>query len=131
MGRVSGKVVVLTGAARGQGAAEAEALALEGASVIATDVLDGAELATRLGIDYLHLDVRSPEQWQEVARFARERFGRVDALVNNAGIPARERLPNVTLEAWQRTFDVNVTGPMLGIQALLPLMRPGSTIVNV
>lgn len=133
MGRVSGKVVVLTGAARGQGAAEVEALAREGATVVATDVLDdeGRALAARLGVDYLHLDVSSPQEWEALAGIVRQRYGRVDALVNNAGIPARERLPNVSLEAWQRAFDVNVTGPMLGIQALVPLMGPGACIVNV
>src|SRR6185295_1798839 len=98
-------------------------------TVVATDVLDPAGLAP--GIDFVHLDVSSPSSWEALAGLVGERYGRVDALVNNAGIPARERLPNVTLAAWQRTFDVNVTGPMLGIQALVPLMRPGSTIVNV
>jgi 3alpha(or 20beta)-hydroxysteroid dehydrogenase len=133
VGRVSGKVVVLTGAARGQGAAEVEALAREGAMVVATDVLDdeGLALAARLGVDYVHLDVSSPQEWEALASIVRQRYRRVDALVNNAGIPARERLPNVSLEAWQRAFDVNVTGPMLGIQALVPLMGPGACIVNV
>ncbi|GAA4691131.1 SDR family NAD(P)-dependent oxidoreductase [Phytohabitans rumicis] len=123
MGRVSCKVVVLTGAARGQGAAEVEALTREGATVVATDVLDGEGV--------LHLDVRSPTEWAALAQTVRERYGRVDALVNNAGVAARERLPHVSLDVWQRTFDINVTGPMLGIQALVPLMGPGSSIVNV
>lgn len=134
MGRVAGKRVVLTGGARGQGAAEVEALAREGAMVIATDVLDeaGTALAARLAADglavtYRHLDVRSADGWAALAGAV----GPVDALVNNAGVPARERLPHVSLDAWQRTFDVNVTGPLLGIQALVPSMGPGATIVNV
>ena len=55
----------------------------------------------------------------------------MDALVNNAGVAARERLPNVSIDQWQKTFDINVTGPLLGIQALVPLMPAGSSIVNI
>jgi 3alpha(or 20beta)-hydroxysteroid dehydrogenase len=117
MGRLTGKVVVVTGAARGQGAAEAAALAAEGAEVIATDVLPGAR----------HLDVRDPAAWAALAAG----LDRVDALVNNAGVASRGRLPHVDLETWDNTFAINVTGPMLGIQALVPLMPPGSSIVNV
>nr|WP_246355043.1 SDR family oxidoreductase [Nocardioides ungokensis] len=136
--RLDNRVVVVTGAARGQGAAEVEALAREGATVLATDVLDeeGQVLAEKLtadglAVDYRHLDVRSPEEWAALAARIDSVHGRVDALVNNAGVAARERLPHVSLDAWQRTFDINVTGPMLGIQALVPLMRPGSSIVNI
>jgi len=77
------------------------------------------------------LDVTDPEGWVELADWLRSTYGRVDALVNNAGVAARERLPDVSLDAWQRTFDINVTGPMLGIQALVPLMPAGSSIVNI
>jgi 3alpha(or 20beta)-hydroxysteroid dehydrogenase len=117
MGRLSGKVVVVTGAARGQGAAEVAALQAEGAEVIATDVLPGAR----------RLDVSDPAAWAALAAD----LDRVDALVNNAGVASRGRLPHVDLETWERTFAINVTGPMLGIQALVPLMPPGSSIVNV
>ena len=116
------KVVVVTGAARGQGAAEVAALRDAGATVVATDVLP---------FDGVHLDVTSQDGWAALAAELREEHGRVDALVNNAGVAARERLPHVSLDAWQRTFDINVTGPMLGIQALVPLMPPGSSIVNI
>ena len=138
MGKVDGKVVVVTGAARGQGAAEVELLAREGATVIATDVLDedGATLAKTLAgeglaVEYVHLDVRDQDAWASLAAHLAEIHGRVDALVNNAGVAARERLPHVSLEQWRLTFDINVTGPMLGIQALVPLMAPGSSIVNI
>ena len=138
MGKLDGKVVVVTGGARGQGAAEVELLARAGASVIATDVLDeeGHTLAKQLvgeglSVEYLHLDVRDLEAWESLAAYVEETQGHVDALVNNAGVAARERLPNVSLEQWQLTFDINVTGPMLGIQALVPLMAPGSSIVNI
>ncbi len=135
---LAGRVVVVTGAARGQGAAEVEALAGAGATVVATDVLDedGEALAaalTDLGRDvtYRHLDVTSPDDWSSLAASLALSPGRVDGLINNAGIAARERLPEVTLEAWQRAFDINVTGAMLGIQSLVPLMPAGASIVNV
>jgi 3alpha(or 20beta)-hydroxysteroid dehydrogenase len=138
MGRVEGKIVVVTGGARGQGAAEVEALAREGAVVVATDVLDDEGRALekalrteRLDVTYRHLDVRDERAWAVLADWVRAGPGRVDGLINNAGVAARDRLPDVDLETWQRTFDINVTGPLLGIQALVPLMGPGASIVNV
>jgi 3alpha(or 20beta)-hydroxysteroid dehydrogenase len=138
MGRMAGKVVVVTGAARGQGAAEAALLAAEGACVIAADVLDdlGQELVSGLPAAepptrYRHLDVTSAADWAGLAGLLRDRYRVVHGLVNNAGIAARDRLPHVRLDAWQRAFDVNVTGALLGIQALVPLMTEGGSIVNV
>lgn len=138
MADVTGKVVVVTGAARGQGAAEVAALARAGATVIATDVLDteGAAVGAALRdegwpVTYRPLDVTDSGAWADLAAFCLETHGRVDALVNNAGIAARERLPHVSLDQWDRAFAINVTGPMLGIQALVPLMPAGSSIVNV
>lgn len=137
-GRVAGKVVVVTGAARGQGAAEVEALAREGASVYAVDLLDedGRLLADRLtddGLDvaYGHLDVTDAGGWAALAADLSLRHGRVDALVNNAGVASRGRLPYVDLDVWHQTFAINVTGPLLGIQALVPLMIDGGSIVNI
>ncbi|TIC80160.1 SDR family oxidoreductase [Nocardioides sp. GY 10127] len=127
--KVQGKVVVITGAARGQGLAAARLLAAEGAQVVATDVLP-AEVVVE-GVEHRHLDVTDEAGWAALAEALRERHGRVDALVNNAGIAARERLPHVSAEGWRRALDVNATGPLLGIQALVPLMPPGSSIVNV
>lgn len=132
MGRLDGKTVVLTGGARGQGAAEVTALARAGATVIAADILDdeGRTLektlvSEGLSVTYRHLDVTDPDAWAALG------LARVDALVNNAGVAARDRLPHVDLDTWHRTFEINVTGPLLGMQALAPLMEPGSTIVNV
>ena len=114
------------------------ALAREGASVVATDVLDddGDRLITALAAEgrrvrYRHLDVADAEGWTALAAELRHEHGRVDALVNNAGIAARDRVPDVPLDVWNRALAVNATGPLLGIQALVPLMPRGSSIVNV
>ncbi|WP_019068953.1 SDR family NAD(P)-dependent oxidoreductase [Streptomyces hokutonensis] len=132
--RLAGRTVVVTGAAQGQGAAEVEAAAREGATVVATDVLDeaGEKLTASLradGLDvtYRHLDVSSEDDWADLAASLTE----VHGLVNNAGIPMRARLSDVQLTDWNRAFAVNTTGALLGIQALTPLMPPGSSIVNV
>ncbi|MGW1770254.1 SDR family NAD(P)-dependent oxidoreductase [Streptomyces sp. NPDC002104] len=121
--RLRGKVVVVTGAARGQGAAEAEALTREGAHVIVTDVVTGSGCR--------HLDVSSEEDWAGLAAELRASYGQVHGLVNNAGITWRARLGEVRAEDMARVHAVNVTGPLLGIQHLAPLMPPGSSIVNV
>lgn len=136
-GRVDGKVVVITGAARGQGAAEARALADGGASVIATDVVDAADVAPGEidghgdAIVYRRLDVADPDGWATLAAELEERYGRVDALVNNAGLTHRARLLDVEIADWERMFRVNTTGPLLGIQAMVPLMPRGSSIVTI
>ncbi|MFE6406616.1 SDR family NAD(P)-dependent oxidoreductase [Streptomyces sp. NPDC057837] len=121
--RLLGKVVVVTGAARGQGAAEAEALTREGARVIATDVRP--EGGCR------RLDVTSAQDWADLAAELKESYGHVHGLVNNAGITWRARLGDVRAADFGRVHAVNVTGPLLGIQHLAPLMPPGSSIVNV
>lgn len=126
--RVAGKVVIVTGAASGQGAAEAIALAAEGAQVIAGDLSAPADADRIHGIA---LDVADPAAWAAAAAFARERFGRVDGLINNAGVTSRVRIGAVELEEWNRVLAINVTGAMLGIQAVLPLMGDGGSIVNV
>lgn len=129
-GRVRDRVIVVTGAAGGQGAAEVARLRDEGAVVVATDIqrFDGEDPER---IHRRHLDVTSPEEWQALAGWVSERFGRLDGLINNAGVPSRARLGEVVLEEWDRALAINLTGPMLGIQALSPLMGPGASIVNV
>jgi 3alpha(or 20beta)-hydroxysteroid dehydrogenase len=121
--RLLGKVVVVTGAARGQGAAEADALVREGAEVIATDIQPEG--------DCRRLDVTSEHDWAELAEELRESYGQVHGLVNNAGITWRARVGDTRPEDFARVHAVNVTGPLLGIQHLAPLMPPGSSIVNV
>ncbi|HTJ71048.1 MAG TPA: SDR family oxidoreductase [Actinospica sp.] len=140
---LAGKTFVITGAARGQGAAEAELLVQEGADVIATDVLDadGLALAERLSADaagpgtceYRHLDVSSEEAWVEFGAWLAMSGRQVQGLVNNAGVPYRPRLLDVDVAGWDRTFAINLTGAMLGIRTLVPLMPvgEGASIVNI
>jgi 3alpha(or 20beta)-hydroxysteroid dehydrogenase len=128
MGRVDGKVVVVTGAAGGQGAAESRHLAAEGATVIATDL---ERPALGPAIEARSLDVTSAGAWAQLAAWLRDRHGRVDGLVNNAGIPLRLRLMEIGVADLERVMAVNVSGSLLGIQALVPLMAAGASIVNV
>ena len=134
----AGKTVVVTGAARGQGAAEAEALAREGADVIALDVLEdeGRLLADRLSglqgsVTFRRLDVSEPANWHELREWLEQRRVELHGLVNNAGIAHRARLDDVTLEGWNRTLAINLTGALLGMQTCAPFMRSGGSIVNV
>jgi 3alpha(or 20beta)-hydroxysteroid dehydrogenase len=135
-GRVAGKVVVVTGAAGGQGAATAMVLAAEGAHVLAVDVRDEPEpdvaTAVRDGkLDYRVLDVAAERDWRELAALLRERHGRVDGLVNNAAVTWRARLLELDVADLRRVAGVNLSGALLGIQQLVPLMTSGGSIVNV
>jgi 3alpha(or 20beta)-hydroxysteroid dehydrogenase len=129
-GRLAGKTVVVTGAGRGQGLAESTLLAAAGARVIACDVAvpDDAPAA----VDFRTLDVRSPADWQRLTEVIDRKYGgRVDGLVNNAGVTWRDRLLDVDVEEWNRVFAVNCTGMLLAIQALAPRMTEGASIVNL
>jgi 3alpha(or 20beta)-hydroxysteroid dehydrogenase len=130
-GRVAGKVVVVTGAAGGQGAAEVAWLAREGASVVATDMIEKLDAPSHDRVSYRRLDVSRADDWTALRGWIEQRFGRVDGLVNNAGITHRARLGDVALEDWNRVLSINVTGAMLGIQTFAPLMPVGGSIVNV
>lgn len=137
MGRLTGKVAVISGGARGMGAAHARRFVAEGASVVLGDVLDddGATVAKELGdaAIYRHLDVREPEQWSAVVAAAVEEFGGLHALVNNAGIVNGNLLVDFALAEWQRIVDINLTGTFLGIQAAVPALTAagGGSIVNI
>ena len=128
MGRVRDKIVVVTGAGGGQGATEAQALASEGATVIATDLV-APDLGD--GITGREQDITSEEGWRQLADWLRAEHGRVDGLVNNAGIALRARLLELTREDAERVYAVNVLGALFGIQALVPLMPRGGSIVNI
>ncbi|MFF8958810.1 SDR family NAD(P)-dependent oxidoreductase [Streptomyces sp. NPDC014894] len=137
MGKLDGRVVLITGAARGQGEAEARLFAAEGARVVLADVLDeqGEAVAAELGPDalYTRLDVTREADWTAAVAAAKERFGAIDGLVNNAGVLRFNALVSTPLEEYQFITQVNQTGVFLGIRALAPELGAagGGTIVNV
>ncbi|SMC80333.1 glucose 1-dehydrogenase [Lentzea albidocapillata] len=133
--RLDGKVALITGAARGQGAAAARRFAAEGARVMITDVLDdqGKELAAELGAEYCHLDVSSEDGWADAVEFTVATFGDVTVLVNNAGILHFSALADTTLADYQRVIGINQVGTFLGMRAVVSSMKQagGGSIVNV
>ena len=134
---LDGKVVVITGAGRGQGAAEAALAAAAGARVVVTDVREeeGTEVAKSLGEQGLFVrhDVSDPDSWGEVVDATLGAFGRIDALVNNAALWRTAPVERETLENFEQLIRVNLLGPFLGIQAVVPAMREagGGSVVNV
>ena len=135
MGRLEGKVAVITGGARGQGAAEAEMFRDEGAAVVITDVLDveGGRTAGALGVEFLHNDVSSTEARVVVVEDVISHHGRIDVLVNNAGILRGARLVNTSDEDWDQTIAINQTGVFYGMRAVAPQMieQGSGSIVNI
>ncbi|WP_432545840.1 SDR family NAD(P)-dependent oxidoreductase [Kineococcus sp. SYSU DK004] len=140
MGRVQDKVTIVTGAARGQGESHARLFAQEGARVLLTDVLDelGEQVAAQLraeGYDahYLHLDVASEEGWAAVVAEAERRWGRIDVLINNAGIVGTMKsVADEPLEAWTKMTAINQQGVFLGIKVTAPVIERtgGGAIIN-
>ena len=137
--RLQGKVVLITGAARGMGACEARLCAAEGAHLVLGDMLETQlmELATELGEAGCEVvakpqDVTKEQDWQAAVDLARSQFGRLDVLVNNAGILDTSGVEDTTLETWERVIAVNQTGVWLGMKAVTPLMKDsgGGSIVN-
>jgi NAD(P)-dependent dehydrogenase (short-subunit alcohol dehydrogenase family) len=123
-------IVVITGAGQGQGAAEARLLAARGATVIAADL--GETPAEGLpGVEYRQLDVTDRAGWADLAQDLAERHGRVHGLVANAGVTWRARLLDATPADLHRLYEVNVTGALLAIQVIAPLMTAGGSIVLV
>ncbi|WP_329115871.1 SDR family NAD(P)-dependent oxidoreductase [Streptomyces sp. NBC_01465] len=137
MHSLDGKVVVITGAGRGQGAAEARLFAEAGARVVVTDVREdeGEEVAKSLGVQgvFVHHDVSDAASWTAVVEGALGAFGRLDALVNNAALWRTASVEDETLENFEALIRVNLVGPFLGIQAVVPAMKEagGGSIVNV
>jgi NAD(P)-dependent dehydrogenase (short-subunit alcohol dehydrogenase family) len=138
--RLAGKVALISGAARGMGAAEAGLFAREGARVVLGDVLEteGRAVETEIAAAggqaaFVRLDVTSDTDWARAVALAVERFGRLDVLVNNAGIGAASRVEDTTAEAWDRVMNVNAKGVFLGTKAAIPAMRRagGGSIVNI
>jgi 3alpha(or 20beta)-hydroxysteroid dehydrogenase len=137
MDRLAGKVALVTGAARGMGEAEARLFAAQGARVLVCDVLDaeGQAVAKQIGDAALclHLDVTREADWSRAVEEAEARFGRLDVLVNNAGIARSAPLEEMSLADYRAVVDVNQVGVFLGMRAAVPAMARagGGSIVNV
>jgi len=137
MGRVDGKVTLISGGARGMGAADARALVAEGGKVVIGDILDeeGKTLADELGESarYVHLDVTEAEQWDAAVNVAVEAFGSLTSLVNNAGIVALGKIGQFDMDKFRKVIDVNLTGTFLGMQAVVEQLKAagGGSIINV
>lgn len=137
MGRLTGKVALISGGARGMGAAHARALVAEDARVVLGDILDeeGTALAKEIGDNaaYVHLDVREKQQWQDAVAEAVQRFGALNVLVNNAGIVNGNLLVDFELSEWQKIIDINLTGTFLGMQTATPAMieAGGGSVINI
>ncbi len=138
--RLAGKVALISGGARGMGAVEAELFVREGAKVVFGDVLEAEGKAVEQRIraaggeaTFVALDVTSEEHWAAAVAAAERRYGRLDVLVNNAGIGSRGRVEDTTLAEWERTMAVNSTGVFLGTKAAIPALRRagGGSIVNI
>jgi 3alpha(or 20beta)-hydroxysteroid dehydrogenase len=139
--RFVGKTALITGASRGQGAAEARLFAQEGGRVVIADVLveQGETLAEEIRSSGGHavfqrLDVADEASWQAVVGMLRSQPGGLRILVNNAGIPLRRNsMIDTTAEEWNRVLAVNLTGPFLGLRILAPMMRDsgGGSIINI
>ncbi|MEX3107722.1 MULTISPECIES: SDR family NAD(P)-dependent oxidoreductase [unclassified Streptomyces] len=131
-GKLDGRVVIVTGAARGQGEQEARLFAAEGARVVVADVLDeqGEALAAELDCLYVHLDVREEDSWRAAVDAAKEAYGRLDGLVNNAGILRFNALTDTPLDEFMQVVRVNQVGCFLGVKTAAPELTDGGTIVN-
>ena len=139
--RLAGKVALISGGARGMGAAEARLFTREGARVVVGDVLETEGRAVEAEIRgkggecvFVRLDVTSERDWQRAVATAEERFRRLDVLVNNAGIGAAvSRVEDASAESWDQVMAVNAKGVFLGMKAAIPAMRRagGGSIVNI
>ena len=140
MGRLEGKVALISGAARGQGEAEARLFANEGAKVVFGDILDmeGEKVEAEINetggeAKYIHLDVTNESDWETAVKDSVNSYGKLDILVNNAGISIGKNVEETTLEEWDLVQDVNSKGVFLGTKAAIPAMREsgGGSIVNI
>jgi len=140
VGRLDGKVALITGASRGQGETEARLFAREGARVVLTDVLVdlGQQVANSIHTGggealFLQLDVANPDEWNEVVRHTVQTYNRFDILVNNAGIAQRGGVEDTSVEDWDRTMDINAKGVFLGMKYAIPAMlqNGGGSVINI
>ena len=137
MGRLEGKVAIISGASRGQGEAEARLFVREGAQVVIADVLDdqGEAVAKDVGENarFVHLDVTDEDAWADALAVTVDTFGRVDVLVNNAAVHHIVKIEDETVEGFERLFRVNLLGTFLGIRTCAPELRKTGrgSIVNI
>ena len=138
--RLEGKVALISGGARGQGAAEAKLFAQEGAKVVFGDVLDqeGKQVEAEINesggeATYVHLDVSKEKDWIAIIDTAVTRFGKLDILINNAGITIRKSIEDTSEEDWDRIMAINAKGVFFGTKHSIPVMRQagGGSIVNI
>ncbi len=138
--RLAGKVALISGGARGMGAVEAEMFTREGARVVFSDVLEGEGKAVEARIraaggeaTFVRLDVTGEQEWADAVATAERVYGKLDVLVNNAGIGGGRRIEDTTLAEWEKTMAVNSTGVFLGTRAAIPALRRagGGSIVNI
>ncbi|GLB86669.1 glucose 1-dehydrogenase [Mycobacterium kiyosense] len=135
--QLAGKVIIVTGGARGLGAAFGRHIVSRGGKVVLADLLDddGNRLAGELGESarFVHLDVTDPGQWVQAVRSAIDEFGRLDGLVNNAGVSTGQFIEHEPLDHFRAVLEVNLVGVFNGIQAAIPAMRSagGGSIVNI
>ncbi|MEO5841154.1 MAG: glucose 1-dehydrogenase [Acidimicrobiales bacterium] len=134
-GRLEGKVALISGAAKGQGEAEARLFLAEGAAVVLGDLLDapGQAVVASLGdrARYVHLDVANEDDWQRAVGTATEAFGGLDVLVNNAGIIRLGMMADVSLDEYMSVINVNQVGCWLGMKTASAVMRSGGSIINI
>ena len=138
--RLAGKVALISGGARGMGAAEARLFAHEGAKVVIADVLETAARQVAADIESaggaalaVRLDVTREAEWQEAVATAERRFGALHILVNNAGVGSHGKVEDASVEDWDRVMDINAKGVFLGSKAAIPAMRRagGGSIINI
>lgn len=137
MGRLAGKIALISGGARGMGESHARVFVAEGGKVVIGDILveDGERLASELGDSaaFIHLDVTCYESWQAAVELAQRTFGGLNVLVNNAGIINFGPITEYSIDDWKRIIDVNLTGQFLGVKAATPALVDSapSSIINV
>jgi len=135
MGRVKNKVVIITGAASGLGQADARMLAAEGARVVMTDinVEAGQAIAADIGATFYEQDVAIEESWHQLMGKVKQQYGRLDALVNNAGVGIIANIETTTTEIWRKTLGIHLDSTFWGCQTAIALMKEngGGSIINM
>ena len=140
MGRLEGKVILISGGAKGQGATESIMFAGEGAKIIIGDILDDEGLKIESQIrelggeaTFVHLDVTQESDWDNAVKTAISSYGGLNVLVNNAGILIRKSIEDTTVEDWDRIMSINAKGVFLGTKAAIPALREagGGSIINI